>query len=195
MPPTAISVVKSRLRRRLLTRRAARPAAERGAAAAELARHLGDLPGIGAARCVTAYVGVGDEPDTGPLLAVAAARGLRVLLPVALPAGRLQWAAYDGSQNLLPGRLDLLEPAGPRLGAGAVAEADLLLVPALAVDAAGRRLGRGGGYYDRLLASVAKPAYAVVFDDEVLDEVPVTAHDRPVAGALTPSGFVSAVPC
>lgn len=193
MPPTAISVVKSRLRAQLLARRAGRSSTERHAAAAGLARHLGALPEIADARRVTAYVGVGDEPGTGALLDEAAARGLEVLLPVALPGGRLAWAAYTGTADLVTGRFGLREPAGPRLGPGAVAEADLLLVPALAVDRAGHRLGRGGGHYDRLLASLARPAYAVVFDDEVLDDVPVEAHDRSVSGALTPSGVVPLV--
>jgi 5-formyltetrahydrofolate cyclo-ligase len=186
-------VVKSRLRAQLLARRASRSPAERRAAAAGLARHLDALPEIGAARCVTAYVGVDDEPGTGPLLDEAAARGLEVLLPVALRGGRLAGAAYTGTADLVAGRFGLREPAGPRLGPEAVAEADLLLVPALAVDRAGHRLGRGGGHYDRLLASLAQPAYAVVFDDEVLDAVPVDAHDRSVTGALTPSGFVRLV--
>jgi 5-formyltetrahydrofolate cyclo-ligase len=70
----------------------------------------------------------------------------------------------------------------------------VVLVPALAVDRRGRRLGRGGGYYDRTLASLAGPAYAVVYDDEVVEEVPVEPHDVAVAGALTPSGLVVMTP-
>jgi 5-formyltetrahydrofolate cyclo-ligase len=72
-----------------------------------------------------------------------------------------------------------------------VLDADLLVVPALAVDGRGWRLGRGGGSYDRVLARVAGvvPALAVVDDAEVLPSVPVEPHDRPVQGYVTPSGI------
>ena len=100
----------------------------------------------------------------------------------------LDWAVFDGA--LAPGRFGLSEPTGARLGVEAVLGADLLLVPALAVDHRGRRLGRGGGSYDRVLARVAGavPALAVVDDAEVVPAVPVEPHDRPVQGYVTPSG-------
>ena len=95
----------------------------------------------------------------------------------------------SSADALRPARLGLLEPAGPSLGLDAVREAELVLAPALAVDAAGRRLGQGGGSYDRALERAGAPVVAVVFDDEVLDEaIPVESHDRPVAGVLTPGG-------
>ena len=68
-------------------------------------------------------------------------------------------------------RLRMLEPAGPPLGRDAIAAADLVLVPALAVDVAGRRLGQGGGSYDRALPRATAPVVAVVFGDEVLDTI------------------------
>jgi 5-formyltetrahydrofolate cyclo-ligase len=104
----------------------------------------------------------------------------------------LDWAAYTGDVEhvaVRPG-VDLLEPAGPRLGVEAISTADVVLVPALAVDRAGHRLGRGAGSYDRALRRVAPetPVLAVVYDDEVVTEVPADDHDRFVTGALTPSG-------
>ena len=78
------------------------------------------------------------------------------------------------------------EPAGPPLGRDAIGAADLVLVPALAVDEAGRRLGQGGGSYDRALPRTTAPVVAVVFGDEVLDTIPAERHDRPVDGVLTP---------
>ena len=139
---------------------------------------------------VAAYVGVGDEPPTAALLSALVGRGVRLLLPVVGPAGTLDWAL--GAGPLVPGPLGLLEPAGPRLGPAAVREAGLVLVPALAVDRAGHRLGRGGGYYDRALATLPRTTglLAVVFDDELLDAVPVEPHDRDVDGALTPTGLL-----
>jgi 5-formyltetrahydrofolate cyclo-ligase len=63
----------------------------------------------------------------------------------------------------------------------------LVLVPALAVDHRGNRLGKGRGFYDRFLAGFSGPCYAVVFDEELLEDVPVDSHDRRVSGVVTPS--------
>jgi 5-formyltetrahydrofolate cyclo-ligase len=124
-----------------------------------------------------------------PLLAALRAAGRRVLLPVLRDDMDLEWAAFEGADALRPARLGLLEPAGASLGLDAVAAAELVLAPALAVDRDGRRLGQGGGSYDRALERAAAPVVAIVFDDEVLDApLPVEAHDKAVAGVLTPAG-------
>ena len=140
---------------------------------------------------VSAYVATADEPPTGPLLDALRGRGTRVLLPVVGDDG-LDWAEYEGEEHLAPARWGLAEPTGRRLGAAALADADAVLVPAMLVDRAGRRLGRGGGYYDRALvrARPGVPRIALVFDEEVVDEVPAEDHDQPVTAAATPSGLV-----
>ncbi len=156
-----------------------------------LAGQLDDSPvPIGPDSTVCAYVSVGNEPATGPLLAALAATGARVLLPVTLPGAPspLEWAAADGPQALAPGRFGLLEPTGNRLGPTAVTEADVVFVPALAVDIRGVRLGRGAGFYDRSLVGSAGALVAVVHDDEVLAHVPGDDHDVPMTWALTPTG-------
>jgi 5-formyltetrahydrofolate cyclo-ligase len=122
------------------------------------------------------------------LLDALRAAGVRVLLPV-ITGERLDWATYDGEGGLAAGPLGLLEPTGQRLGSDALSAADVILVPALAVDRSGGRLGRGRGYYDRALAAVSVPVIAVVFDDDVIDDVAIEAHDRRVDGRLTPSGY------
>ena len=112
-----------------------------------------------------------------------------MLLPVLREDMDLEWAPFAGAAELRPARLGLLEPTGASSGLDAVREAELVLAPALAVDAAGRRIGQGGGSYDRALERAGAPVVAVVFDDEVLDgPIPVEAHDRRVAGVLTPGG-------
>jgi len=174
---------KARLRALLRERRAIRSDAERAAEGERLAGHAAALP----AQTVAAFVGTKTEPPTLALLAALRAEGRRVLLPVLREDMDLEWAAFASPDALRPARLGLLEPAGPSLGLEAVAEAQLVLAPALAVDGDGRRLGQGGGSYDRALARAGAPVVAVVFDDEVLDEpIPVETHDRPVAGVLTP---------
>jgi 5-formyltetrahydrofolate cyclo-ligase len=167
-------------------RRAARLLEQRQAAGEALSRHgLAAFSGVG---CVAAYLGVGTEPPTQPLLDALRAAGVRVLLPV-IAGERLDWATYYGEGALAEGPLGLAEPTGRRLGSDALSAADVVLVPALAVDRSGHRLGRGRGYYDRALAAVTVPVIAVVFDDDVIDDVPVEAHDRDVDGRLTPSGY------
>lgn len=166
------------------------------AATALAARALG-LPELAHARTVAAYVSVGTEPGTRALLDALHARGVRVLLPVLLPDNDLDWGTYNGDGSLVEvrhrGRMALLEPSGERLGADAVTTADAVLLPGLAVDDRGMRLGRGGGSYDRVLArlerSGADPALVVLlYDSEVVPRVPAEPHDRPVHAVVTPSG-------
>lgn len=140
---------------------------------------------------VAAFVGVGTEPPTLPLVRALVAGGIRVLLPGVRDGSTMAWAPYTAEDPLpASGRLGLREPSTGYLGGDAVRRAGLILVPALAVDRVGHRLGRGAGYYDRMLATVSARVVAVVFDDEVVDEVPVEPHDVTVDGALTPSGLV-----
>ena len=121
--------------------------------------------------------------------------GARVLLPVVM-AGEpdLRWAVDTG--RLAPGRFGLLEPVGPRLGPTAVGTADVVVVPAVAIARDGIRLGRGGGFYDRALRHARPGAQlvGVVFDDELLEELPAEAHDLRVTAVVTPSGGWQALP-
>lgn len=184
-------MAKDALRLRCSAARAARDTADLAEAGSRLAVAARSLP---AAAVVAGYVGVGKEPPTLPLLQALREAGADVLLPVVLPDGLLEWGRLPGSVELLErGPMGLLEPPPPYLGPGALTQASLVLVPALAVDRRGNRLGRGRGYYDRALARLLDDSVrvlAVVFDDELVDAVPYEAHDRPVSGALLPSGPV-----
>ncbi|MFI8370393.1 5-formyltetrahydrofolate cyclo-ligase [Streptomyces sp. NPDC085466] len=184
---------KALLRRRLLDARAALSPEVLARTAAELAGHGAALPELAGAATVAAYVSVGREPGTRVLLDVLRARGTRVLLPVLLPDNDLDWAAYEGREALAKAGRGLLEPTGPRLGPDAVCAADAVLLPGLAVDARGMRLGRGGGSYDRVLARLARarvhPALVVLlYADEVVARVPEEPHDHPVQAVVTPEG-------
>ncbi|MDF1605923.1 5-formyltetrahydrofolate cyclo-ligase [Nocardioides sp. YIM 152315] len=186
------SPAKTAVRDRLLMTRRRRSAVETNAAARAIAGHLMDLPDVRRAATLAAYVSTADEPGTGLLLDHLRAAGKRVILPVLLPDADLDWAVYRGPEDLLAARFGLLEPVGERLGLGAVATADVVLVPGLAVDARGNRLGRGGGSYDRALGRVPVGTVTCVllYDDEVGVEVPVEPHDRAVTHVASPSGVV-----
>lgn len=168
----------------------------REAAEALAGRALG-LPEVAGAHAVAAYVSVGAEPGTLALLDALRARGVRVLLPALLPDNDLDWGEYTGEGSLARvrhgGRMELFEPAGERLGPDAVTRADVVLLPGVAVDGRGLRLGRGGGSYNRVLARLAaagaRPALLVLlYDREVVARVPAEPHDRPVDAVVTPSG-------
>ncbi|WP_428838305.1 5-formyltetrahydrofolate cyclo-ligase [Streptomyces javensis] len=185
---------KRALRRRHLTMRSRLTADDIETAGAALACRALELPELAGAATVAAYVSMGGEPGTHVLREALRARGVRVLLPVLLEDDDLDWGEDAGPGRLAPARRGLLEPEGPRLGPDAVTGADVVLLPGLAVDRRGMRLGRGGGSYDRVLARLAAagadPALVVLlYDGELLDEVPEEAHDRPVHAAVTPSGF------
>ncbi len=145
---------------------------------------------------VAAYAPTRREPGGTAMLDALVDRGLRVLLPV-VPEGepqRLQWSVYTGERTLEEGRWNLLEPQGIRLDPDTLYEAKLILVPAVAVDRRGVRLGRGAGYYDRTLAGMPGQKVAVVHDAEVVDgDLPEGEYDVRVQWILTPSGGFQAV--
>jgi 5-formyltetrahydrofolate cyclo-ligase len=147
---------------------------------------------------VCAYLPFGTEPGTTALVDALAGGGARVLLPVIRPEpGPLDWAEYTGDADLMASRFrGIREPAGKRLGIGAVGAAELILVPALAVDHRGVRLGRGAGHYDRSLVFAAAGArlLAVVRDEELVDRLPGQPHDVRMSGVLTPGRGVLELP-
>ena len=188
-----VQLRKAELRAQILARRTALPADQRTAAGKLIRDAVLDLPQVQMAGTIAAYYSIGTEPGTHGLLFALWKRGSYVLLPVLRPDGDLDWASYEGPDSLVPGSRGLREPAEPPRGVDAVARADAVLVPALAVDAAGRRLGRGGGSYDRALARVGPlvPLIALVYDGELVEHVPAEAHDIPVRAAVTPQAGIT----
>jgi 5-formyltetrahydrofolate cyclo-ligase len=182
---------KKELRARVSAARRAMSPQDRATAGAATALTALAIVESLSAGTVAAYLSIGTEPATPDLVEALRSRGVRVLAPVLLDDLDLDWAAYDGPAELAPGPRRLWAPTGPRLGRAAVSRADLVIVPALAVDGQGRRLGRGGGCYDRALVRVpaGRPVVALLYDGEVLPAVPSLPHDRPVTAAITPSGM------
>ncbi|MGW1494527.1 5-formyltetrahydrofolate cyclo-ligase [Streptomyces sp. NPDC002402] len=186
---------KSAVRRELLDARSLLSSEDVERAAAVLARLALDLPELAEAHTVAAYVSVGREPGTRTLLDALRARGVRVLLPVLRADNDLDWGVYEGADHLVRAGRGLLEPDGERLGVDAVLDADAVLLPGLAVDARGMRLGRGGGSYDRVLARLsaagADPELVVLlYANEVVVRVPEEPHDHPVHAVVTPEAVI-----
>ncbi len=181
----AVARQKAAMRARLRAARAAMTPGERSAAGRALRDAVLSLPETQMAGTVAAYFSVGAEPDTKELIYALWKRGSYVLLPLLRDDWDLDWASYEGpdSVRLRPdGRYGLAEPTQPPRGPGAIARAALVIVPALAVDGRGTRLGQGGGCYDRALArvSAAVPTVALVYENELVRRVPSVPHDQTV---------------
>lgn len=184
-----VEVAKAALREEVLTARRQRSRAESLAAEEAIAQHVLSWEVVRRAVTVAAYASVGREPGTSRLLHGLDALGKQVLLPVLRPDNDLDWVLFTG--DLAPASRGLLEPVGRRLGVGAIADADAVLVPGLAASTSGDRLGRGGGSYDRALARVREGVSIALLlhEDEVNCAVPTEVHDRRVTHVVTPGGI------
>src|ERR1700757_613905 len=193
---------KAALREQLVAARIGVADDVRAAEARMLSEHLEPVVSSGSTVC--AYVPVGTEPGSVDMLDMLLRRSGRVLLPIARTTGPgnkgmplpLRWGEYRPGA-LVPGLWGLLEPPEPALPESAVAEAALVIVPALAVDRRGARLGRGRGFYDRSLDGRDPQArlVAMVRDVEFVDELPAEPHDVPMTHVITPlRGVMALVP-
>ena len=189
-----VAAAKAALRTSVNDRRRAQSQPQRDEAARLLRDHVMSWPQAEMAGTVAAYYSMTTEPGTHRLVFGLWKRGHYVILPRQQPGGDLEWASYEGPDSLVAGPHGVLEPSEPSRGVDAISRAALVLVPALAVDHRGRRLGRGGGSYDRALARVGErvPVVALLFDGELIDEVPSSGHDQPVSAVARPGqGIVS----
>lgn len=186
--PADLSHEKRALRAELRERRRNLTSTERAAAAEGITERLIALAESVGARSISCYLSATDEPDTRAFLKWASQRGIRALLPIARVDGLLDWAIADDDDEEV-GLFGMPEPVGELLAPTAINDVDLIIVPAACVDMRGVRLGWGRGYFDKTLGSMENcpPVYAVVFDTEILEEVPRERHDQPVDGAVTPT--------
>ncbi|MDR3663111.1 MAG: 5-formyltetrahydrofolate cyclo-ligase [Mycobacterium sp.] len=176
---------KREVRAAILRQRRAMTPVQQQAAADALVQHLPELRQISEVVC--AYVPIGTEPGSLAMLDALVKTSAQVLLPVTRAGAPLSWGRYRPGQ-LVEAQFGLLEPPAPHLPPEAIGRAGMILIPALGVDRAGVRLGRGAGFYDRSLPMAAPDALlvAVVYDDELLEALPAEPHDVPMTHALTP---------
>jgi len=179
---------KRALRASILEHRAGRSDADRTAVAEAIAAHLASAA-FAQVPIVAAYLSMGSEPGTGPLIEALLARGTEVIVPVTSTDSMLDWVRYDPDARLTQSALGVPEPDGTRLGADAISDAKLVITPALAVDQSGWRLGRGAGYFDRALVRASGPICALVYADELLPVVPHQDHDIAVDLVVTEAGI------
>jgi 5-formyltetrahydrofolate cyclo-ligase len=156
--------------------------------ASMIAAQLNQLTSDLHASTVAAYLPFGAEPNIGEFLESARVGAIRLLMPVSQPDGTLNWVEYTGESEV--GIFGFPEPIG---ASAQLLDADLILIPASAADLHGNRLGKGRGFYDRALEGVPArvPLAAVVYDEELLDSVPVESHDHPVNYLVTPKRTVA----
>ena len=194
--PDAVSAAKRALRAELRERRQILSESARDAAATGIRAQLDALVDRLGVTSMSCYLSTTTEPGTHVFVEQAVARGIRVLLPITRADGLLDWAVATPDGDIAEGLFGLPEPVGEVLGPIAVNDVDLLVIPAAAVGRDGMRLGWGRGYFDKTLGSMERcpPVYAVVFDSEILDEVPADVRDEPVTGVVTPTRTLTLSP-
>lgn len=184
-----INSAKRELRKVCAASRDALEPSLRGLAAQRLASCGIGFAGAHAGATISAYAAIGSELDAFPLLDRLAREGYRLALPVITPLGNpLMFRAWAPGEALVARKWGIHEPAD----SAPVVEPDVLLVPLLAFDDDGHRLGYGGGYYDRTLRRLRdkKPVIAIglAYDTQEVGEVPIEPHDERLDFVLTPTG-------
>lgn len=180
------ATMKKELRRSMLALRKALPETARAERSARIAEHVLALPEYREARTIAAYVAMRGEADPNGIVLDAFAQGKTVVLPRADAArGLLEWAPHRADAPLVRGLLGVAEPAAS-VAAIDPAAIDLVIVPAVALDERGHRIGMGKGFYDRALLDLTRAVrVGVVFDFQLVAEVPVEAHDLRVTWVVT----------
>ena len=188
----SLDQAKRAMRAELRERRQLLSETQRATAAEGIRAQLDALLEARGARSVSCFLSSPTEPGTRLFIDGAIERGIRVLLPVMREDGLLDWTVAQAGGGEIQSPLGVPEAVGELLGPIAVNDVDLMILPAAAVDRSGMRMGWGRGFFDKTLGSMARrpPAYAVIYDSELVDSVPQDVHDQPVTGVVTPTRTV-----
>ncbi len=187
MTPGEYSDAKRVLRAAIRIRMAALEQVERASSSRQILEKIDQSPTWRAARALLLFAALADEPDVTPLIGAALQAGRLVALPRYVAAnGEYEVAWIRAGTDLVPGRFGVLEP-GTQCPVVDFMQLDFVLVPGVGFDLAGRRLGRGRGFYDRLLARFPGHKCGVAFDCQVVAEVPEELHDVRLNSLVTPT--------
>lgn len=157
----------------------------RGLASAAIVSNLETLPVFQRAQIIQTYVALRHEVDTHELIRRLLQNGKQVVAPKVDSVNELQQYFIKDFFELQAGAFGILEPPADSNRLAPVEQFDLVLVPGLAFDRTGRRLGAGKGYYDRFLAPVTAPKIALAFAFQIVDKIPIAAHDQQVDVIVT----------
>lgn len=155
---------------------------------AAICRHVLAMPEYRDAETVFCFVGRQHEIDTMPLLRQILADGKRLCVPLCVEKGVMELRQISAIEDLIPGSYGIQEPPA-NAPAVSVDEVDLSIIPCLTCDHGGRRLGFGGGYYDRFLGAYRSAAVLVCRERLIREELPVEPHDMPVPWVITERGL------
>ncbi len=176
---------KKRLRLAMLGKERALSETEITAMTGELTKALANFPACRGARKILAYLSLSGEADLDLFLKKALGEEKEIYVPVCLPDFRMEAGRLLDMANFVKGPYGLRD-LPPGYETVAPEDLDLALIPAVAVDGVGYRLGRGAGYYDRFLSKISiEKRVAVVWDFQLADTVPHEAHDLPVGAVIT----------
>jgi 5-formyltetrahydrofolate cyclo-ligase len=187
--------IKESIRQQVLAKSKLMTGSQRAAASARARASLAGRAVWRQAASILFFAPMPEELDVWPLLADALAAGKIVALPRFVPetAGYIACRIRNLDADLKVGYFGIREPASRALDAE-MRQVDLILVPGVAFDLQGRRLGRGKGYYDRLLAAVSGNRCGVAFEEQIVDAVPSEPHDIRMDFLLTPSRWIELQP-
>lgn len=187
-----ITEAKAVLREAVLRRRDALGEGERATLGRRILGRVLDLPAYGRSAVVLAYASFGTELRTDGFLRQVLDDEKILLLPRVEPDGLRLYEVRDLVRDLAPGKWGIREPKPDRCPSADPERVGFALVPGVAFDRRGRRLGYGGGFYDRLLAGGLAGRASLVsgaFEVQVVEEVPVGPHDVPVEAVVTEAGI------
>ena len=179
---------KKDLRRVSLALRRALTLDEVTVRSATILQRARDLSEFANAHTLLCYVSSKDnEVDTIPLIREALARGVVVLVPIARQGGVMEWSHLYALEELVPSRFGILEPAPETCRIVSPPQDAVVIVPGIVFTPTGHRVGYGGGYYDRFLATHPGPSIALAFEVQIIDSLNIEPHDTPVDFLITES--------
>ena len=191
MSDDRVAAEKAALRARMRSVRQAVSAQARAAAAEAIAERALELPDLADVRAVLLYGATPEEADPAPLEIGLRARGVRIAYPRVHGPRELALHWVDDPSALVGGAFGLREPAA-EAPLALLEDMEAIVVPGVAFDTRGYRLGFGGGYYDALLAAcgAAVLSVGVAFDEQIVARLPSEPHDRPVGLVVTPTRVI-----